>query len=191
MLYRPLHDACEKGHVEIIRLLLAFGADHTIATYAGFLPVDCILDNKLKEYFKGLYFLFCMSIYNWTWFNVMWYLKKRVNLPHKITFLSSNIWVQYFDYRLLLYRIVSLKLENFYILSDESILSLSLMFCSLHFWHRGEWNGGKHITGRCRFFLFLFFKILFLVFLHNYGSTRLNIKIRLIKFSYEDIGQQW
>lgn len=32
---RPLHDAVENDHLEVVRLLLSHGADPTLATYSG------------------------------------------------------------------------------------------------------------------------------------------------------------
>ena len=32
---RPLHDAVENDHLELVRLLLSYGADPTLATYSG------------------------------------------------------------------------------------------------------------------------------------------------------------
>lgn len=40
VIFRPLHEACENSHIEMIRLLLAYGADPLLGTYAGRLPED-------------------------------------------------------------------------------------------------------------------------------------------------------
>lgn len=32
---RPIHDAVENDHLEMLRLLLSYGADPTLSTYAG------------------------------------------------------------------------------------------------------------------------------------------------------------
>lgn len=32
---RPLHDAVENDHLDVVRLLLSYGADPTLATYSG------------------------------------------------------------------------------------------------------------------------------------------------------------
>lgn len=40
MYFRPLHEACENGYVEIIRLLLSYGADPLLATYSGQTPIS-------------------------------------------------------------------------------------------------------------------------------------------------------
>lgn len=51
--FRPIHDACEKGFIHILRLLLSYGADHTIATYSGYLPSNCY-DEKIRTFLKGM-----------------------------------------------------------------------------------------------------------------------------------------
>lgn len=38
--FRPLHEACENAHVEVIRLLLSYGADPLLGTYAGQTPEE-------------------------------------------------------------------------------------------------------------------------------------------------------
>lgn len=40
LIFRPLHEACENSHVELIRLLLAYGADPLLGTYAGQTPEE-------------------------------------------------------------------------------------------------------------------------------------------------------
>lgn len=40
MFFRPLHEACENSHVEMMRLLLAYGADPLLGTYAGQTPEE-------------------------------------------------------------------------------------------------------------------------------------------------------
>ena len=32
---RPLHDAVENDHLDVVRLLMSYGADPTLATYSG------------------------------------------------------------------------------------------------------------------------------------------------------------
>ena len=36
---RPLHEAVDSDHLELVRLLLSYGADVTLATYAGHTPL--------------------------------------------------------------------------------------------------------------------------------------------------------
>lgn len=38
--FRPLHEACENCHIEVIRLLLSYGADPLLGTYAGQTPEE-------------------------------------------------------------------------------------------------------------------------------------------------------
>lgn len=33
--YRPIHDAVENDHLDVVRILLSYGADPTLATYSG------------------------------------------------------------------------------------------------------------------------------------------------------------
>ena len=46
VLHRPLHEACENGHVELVRLLVAYGADPLLATYAGQSPLELAEPHK-------------------------------------------------------------------------------------------------------------------------------------------------
>lgn len=32
---RPIHDAVENDHLDVVRILLSYGADPTLATYSG------------------------------------------------------------------------------------------------------------------------------------------------------------
>lgn len=34
-LCRPIHDAVENDHLDVVRILLSYGADPTLATYSG------------------------------------------------------------------------------------------------------------------------------------------------------------
>lgn len=49
---RPLHEAVENGDIELVRLLLSYGADPLLSTYAGQTPLSLVKDNNkdLKEY---------------------------------------------------------------------------------------------------------------------------------------------
>lgn len=33
--FRPIHDAVENDHLDVVRILLSYGADPTLATYSG------------------------------------------------------------------------------------------------------------------------------------------------------------
>lgn len=50
--YRPLHEAAENGFVEIIRLLLSYGADPMLATYSGLTPLSLATDEETKSLLK-------------------------------------------------------------------------------------------------------------------------------------------
>lgn len=43
--FRPLHEAVENGFVEIVRLLLSYGADPLLATYSGLTPLSLAIDD--------------------------------------------------------------------------------------------------------------------------------------------------
>ena len=55
---RPFHEAIENGHIELARLLLAYGADSSLATYAGqhctALATDSQTDKFLKDFLADL-----------------------------------------------------------------------------------------------------------------------------------------
>ena len=52
-LCRPIHDAVENDHVEIVRLLVAFGADPTLATYGGVTPIKISHSEPMKQLLEG------------------------------------------------------------------------------------------------------------------------------------------
>ena len=62
MIYRPLHDAVENNHVEVARLLLAYGADPSIATYSGLTPLKLAHSKKMIEFLRGTYHFFLFFI---------------------------------------------------------------------------------------------------------------------------------
>ena len=52
-LFRPLHDAVENDHIEITRVLLAYGADLQITTYSGKTPVKMARSKEMETFLKG------------------------------------------------------------------------------------------------------------------------------------------
>lgn len=44
--FRPLHEAAENGFVEVVRLLLSYGADPALATYSGLTPLSLAVDES-------------------------------------------------------------------------------------------------------------------------------------------------
>jgi ankyrin repeat protein len=43
--YTPLHEACSRGHLEISRLLLQFGANHSETAQSGIRPLHEAIEN--------------------------------------------------------------------------------------------------------------------------------------------------
>ncbi|KAH7963087.1 hypothetical protein HPB52_019519 [Rhipicephalus sanguineus] len=52
-LSRPIHDAVEKGHVEMVRLLLSYGADATLTTGSGLSPLELARSPIMVELLRG------------------------------------------------------------------------------------------------------------------------------------------
>lgn len=50
---RPLHEAVENGFVEIVRLLLSYGADPLLATYSGLTPLSLAIDEATVTLLKN------------------------------------------------------------------------------------------------------------------------------------------
>lgn len=50
---RPLHEAVENGHAELARLLLAYGADPMLTTYAGQTCFDLCADIQCTQLLEG------------------------------------------------------------------------------------------------------------------------------------------
>lgn len=53
LFFRPLHEACENGYVEITRLLLTYGADPTLMTYSGLTPLALTNDEITKNFLNN------------------------------------------------------------------------------------------------------------------------------------------
>ncbi|OTF83432.1 BCL-6 corepressor-like protein [Euroglyphus maynei] len=52
---RPLHDAIENDHIEIVRLLLSYGADPRISTYSGTTPLQLSRSKAMSKFLQGFY----------------------------------------------------------------------------------------------------------------------------------------
>jgi ankyrin repeat protein len=52
LLYRPIHDAVENDHLEMLRLLLSYGADPTLATYAGRSLIKIARSERMLKFIK-------------------------------------------------------------------------------------------------------------------------------------------
>lgn len=53
-LLRPLHDAVENDHLEIVRLLLSYGADPTLATYSGRTIMKMTHSELMEKFLTGM-----------------------------------------------------------------------------------------------------------------------------------------
>lgn len=52
-MFRPLHDAVENNHFEMVRLLLSCGADIHLATYTGQKVLDLARTPEMKALLRG------------------------------------------------------------------------------------------------------------------------------------------
>lgn len=51
--FRPLHDAVENDHVEVVRFLLACGADPTLTSYSGRGPINMTHSAAMETFLEG------------------------------------------------------------------------------------------------------------------------------------------
>lgn len=54
VIFRPIHDAVENDNVEMVRLLIVFGADPTLATYGGLSPEKIAHSDKMRSLITGM-----------------------------------------------------------------------------------------------------------------------------------------
>ena len=52
-LFRPLLDAVENGHMEVVRLLLSVGADPFLTTYSGKNAMRLARSREMKDFLTG------------------------------------------------------------------------------------------------------------------------------------------
>lgn len=48
-----MHEAIENGFVEIVRLLLSYGADPLLATYSGLTPLSLAVDDTMASFLQN------------------------------------------------------------------------------------------------------------------------------------------
>jgi len=53
VIFRPIHDVVENDHIEMLRLLLTFGADPTLSTYAGRPLVKIARSDRMRKFIQG------------------------------------------------------------------------------------------------------------------------------------------
>lgn len=51
--FRPLHDAVENDHVEVVRFLLACGADPTLTSYSGRGAINMTHSATMETFLEG------------------------------------------------------------------------------------------------------------------------------------------
>ena len=51
--FSPLHDAIDSNNIDIIRLLLSYGADISLETYSGVKSFQLARSTQVKEFLKG------------------------------------------------------------------------------------------------------------------------------------------
>lgn len=73
---RPIHDAVENDHLDVVRILLSYGADPTLATYSGRSLLKMTHSETMESFLTGKIPLSVVSaqsvllkvrVHVWTW----------------------------------------------------------------------------------------------------------------------------
>lgn len=51
---RPIHDAVENDHLDVVRVLLSYGADPTLATYSGRGLLKMTHSDGMERFLSGM-----------------------------------------------------------------------------------------------------------------------------------------
>lgn len=54
---RPIHDAVENDHLDVVRVLLSYGADPTLATYSGRGLLKMTHSESMERFLTGKIFI--------------------------------------------------------------------------------------------------------------------------------------
>lgn len=61
---RPIHDAVENDHLDVVRILLSYGADPTLATYSGRSLLKMTHSETMERFLTGkIPVRFCQFVY--------------------------------------------------------------------------------------------------------------------------------
>lgn len=53
LVFRPIHDAVENDHLDVVRVLLSYGADPTLATYSGRGLLKMTHSDSMERFLRG------------------------------------------------------------------------------------------------------------------------------------------